>query len=314
MKLESYFKLDDSELVDRIERAKSEKNAVILAHNYQRIEVQEIADFIGDSLGLSKEAAQTDAELIVFCGVGFMAETAKILSPDKKVVIPDKHAVCPMAKMVDDLSLSDKKKELPEALVVTYVNSSAAVKAESDVCCTSANAVEIVNALKGDRILFVPDKNLARYVAEKSGADVIPWEGYCYVHDNFTVDDVMFLKGRFPRAKLVVHPECRKEVIELADEVASTSGMSNYVRKLSDRELRDGVILGTEEGMARRLQKDFPDAVIIPLREDGICEGMKLITLEKVAWSIENEQYEVDVPEQVRVKAKKALDRMLELG
>jgi len=314
MELEDYFRLGKEELVDRIRKAKSEKNAVILAHNYQRIEVQEIADFIGDSLGLSKEAARTDADLIVFCGVDFMAETAKILSPDKKVIIPDRRAICPMAKMVDEWSLSRRREELPGALVVTYVNSSAAVKAESDVCCTSANAVEVVSALKGKRILFVPDRNLARYAAEKSGADVIPWDGYCYVHENFTADDVTSLRERFPKAKFVAHPECRKEVIDLADEVASTSGMMRYVSGLGDKELEEGVIVGTEEGLARRLQKEFPDALILPLREDAICSNMKLITLEKVAWSIENEEYEIDIPERVRVRAKKALDRMLELG
>jgi quinolinate synthase len=314
MDLEDYYRLPEGELVRRIQEAKKGKNAVVLVHNYQKMVVQRIADFLGDSLGLSQQAERAEADLIVFCGVRFMAETAKILNPDKKVVMPDVAAGCPMADMTTPEELNRMKAEHPDAVVVAYVNTTAAVKAESDICCTSANAVKVVQSLGRQKVLFVPDQNLANYVADQTGADTIAWPGYCYVHHRFTAQDVEAAKAKYPEAKVIVHPECRREVIALADEVASTSGMARYVDGLSEEALAKGVIIGTEEGLIDQLQRKHRDALLVPLREDAICFNMKLTDLPKVAWSIENERYEISVPEDIRQRAKKALDRMLELA
>lgn len=314
MNLESYARLGPDQLVRRIERAKQDKNAVLLVHNYQKMEVQRIADFVGDSLGLSQQAARTEADLVVFCGVRFMAETAKILNPGKKVVMPDVAAGCPMADMATVEELRKMKAQHPDAVVVAYVNSSAAVKAESDVCCTSANAVKVVRSLGKRKVLFVPDQNLGRYVADQTGADLITWPGYCFVHHRFSARDVEAARAKHPKAKVIVHPECRPEVIALADEVASTSGMVRYVEGLPAQDRTDGVIIGTEEGLVRQLQHKYPDALLVPLREDAVCTNMKLTDLAKVAWSIEQERYEIGVPEDIRRQAKKALDKMLQLA
>lgn len=314
MEWEAYSLLPEDELVQRIQKAKAEKNAVLLVHNYQRMEIQRIADFLGDSLGLSRQATQTKADLIVFCGVDFMAESAKILNPEKTVLLPDKNAGCPMAAMATAEAVRKKKAEHPGAVVVSYVNTTAEVKAESNICCTSANAVNIIRSLGDHKILFVPDRNLANYGADQTGAHIIPWEGYCYVHDRFTVEDVERARAAYPEALFIAHPECRREVLALADHVASTSGMVKWVDAMSEGDARRGVILGTEVGLAHQLQAKYPGRLIVPLREHGICATMKLTNLAKVAWSIENEQYKVVVPEDIRLRAKAALDRMLSVS
>lgn len=311
MKLEAYSLLPEDELVQRIQRAKARKNAVLLVHNYQRMEIQCIADFLGDSLGLSRQATQTEAEVIVFCGVDFMAESAKILNPEKMVLLPDRNAGCPMAAMATAEAVRRRKAEHPDAIVVSYVNTSAEVKAESDICCTSANAVDIIRSLGDRKILFIPDRNLANYCADQTGAHIIPWDGYCYVHDQFRAEDVERARGTHPGALFVAHPECRGEVLALADHVASTSGMVKWVDTMSEVDARRGVILGTEVGLAYQLQRKYPDRCIVPLKEQGICATMKLTNLAKVAWSIENEMHRIDVPEDIRVRAQAALDRML---
>ena len=314
MELEAYSLLPEDELVRRIQRAKAEKNAVLLVHNYQRMEVQRVADFLGDSLGLSQQATQTQADLIVFCGVDFMAESAKILNPEKTVLLPDKNAGCPMAAMATAEAVRRKKTEYPDAVVVSYVNTSAEVKAESDICCTSANAVKVIRSLGNRTILFVPDRNLANYCADQTGAHIIPWDGYCYVHDRFTVEDVERARAAHPEALFVAHPECRREVLARADHVASTSGMVKWVDALSEADARRGVILGTEVGLVHQLQAKYPNRLIVPLKEQGICATMKLTNLSKVAWSIENGMYTIEVPEDIRLRAKAALDRMLSIS
>ncbi len=298
-----------STLKNKIKKLKKEKNAVILAHNYQLGEVQDIADFCGDSLELSRKAAGTDAGMIVFCGVNFMAETAAILCPDKKVIIPDKNAGCPMAAMAGVEKLKMLKRTYPDAVVVTYVNSTAEVKAQSHICCTSANAVEVVNSRDADEIIFLPDKYLGRYVATKTDKKIIFWEGYCGPHVKILDDDIRELKKDHPRAKVLVHPECTPGVIELADEVLSTSGMRKYAGKSDSKEF----IVGTEIGMIYRLKKDNPKKEFYPASGNAVCMSMKLCTQERVMWSLEHEKTVIKVPEDIRVKAKEAIDRMLEV-
>jgi quinolinate synthase len=297
----------DLPLAERILKLKRERNAVILAHNYQLGEVQDIADFVGDSLGLSQNAAKTEADVIVFCGVHFMAETAAILCPDKTVLLPDEHAGCPMADMLTAEQLRQKKKELPNATVVCYVNSTAEVKAESDICCTSANAVKVVESLDNDEILFVPDQYLGHYVSTRTDKKLNLWPGYCPTHVRILPQDIIRLKQEYPQAKAVVHPECRPDVIAVADEVLSTGGMIRY----AGREDVGEMIVGTELGIIHRLRKENPGKRFIPVSEQAICPNMKLITLEKVLWSLEEMSPEVKVPEAIRLKAKTAVDRML---
>jgi len=297
----------DAELVNKILSLKREKKAVILAHNYQLGEVQDIADFVGDSLGLSQNAATTNARVIVFCGVHFMAETASILCPDKIVLLPDMNAGCPMADMITAKRLRERKKELPNATVVCYINSSAEVKAESDICCTSANAVKVVAGLNRDEIIFVPDQYLGHYVQTKTGKKMHLWPGFCPTHIRIRPEHITQLKQEYPQAKVVVHPECRTEVIALADEVLSTGGMCRYARQEEVTE----VIVGTEIGIIHRLKKENPGKKFIPVSEQAVCPNMKLITQEKVLWSLEAMAPEVRVPEQTRLKAKAAVDRML---
>lgn len=279
-----------------------------MVHNYQPPEVQDIADFLGDSLGLSQKAAQTDAEVIVFCGVHFMAETASILCPNKAVLIPDMNAGCPMADMIDVKRLRNLKKQYPDAVVVAYVNTTAEVKAESDVCCTSANAVKIVNSLPAEKIIFVPDKYLGQYVASQTDKEIIFYEGYCPVHVKILADDILRAKKEHPKAEVLVHPECTPDVIALADKVLSTSGMCNYARKTKSKEM----IVGTEIGIIYRLHKENPGKKFYPASERAMCENMKKNSLEKVLWSLEEMEYEVKVEEKIRQKAKKAIDKMLE--
>jgi quinolinate synthase len=300
----------DAKLIEKILDLKKRRGAVILAHNYQLGEVQDIADFVGDSLDLSQRAAETGADVIVFCGVHFMAETASILCPDKVVLLPDRNAGCPMADMITAKQLWAKKKEHPQAVVVCYINSSAEVKAESDVCCTSANAVRVVEGLDAREILFVPDQYLGHYVSARTGKKMILWPGFCPTHVRIKPERIKELKREYPKAKVVVHPECTPEVIALADEVLSTSGMCRYAQRDEVREM----IVGTEMGIIHRLKKENPGKRFIPISEQAICPNMKLITLEKVLWSLEEMGPEVKVPEGIRLKAKAAVDKMLKIG
>jgi quinolinate synthase len=304
--------MDDlnSDLIKKIMDLKSKKKAIILAHNYQLGEVQDIADFVGDSLELSQKAAKTDSEVIVFCGVHFMAETASITCPDKTVLLPDLNAGCPMANMITAPQLIGEKKELPDAAVVCYINSSAAVKAESDVCCTSANAIRIVQNIDSPEILFVPDQYLGHYVSTQTSKKMHFWPGYCPTHARIRPEDILRAKKEHPQAKVVVHPECRPETIAVADEVLSTGGIMRFAQSTAARE----IIVGTEVGIIYRLKKENPDKVFIPASEQAVCPRMKLITLEKILWSLEEMAPEVKVPEPIRVKALKAVERMLEMS
>lgn len=298
----------DNRIIEKINRLKEIRQAVILAHNYQPPEIQDIADFTGDSLGLSIKAAETDAEVIVFCGVKFMAETAAILSPQKTVLLPDKLADCPMADMITADQLRHLKQQHPDALVVCYVNSTAEVKAESDYCCTSANAVELVESLPADkRVIFVPDQHLGRFVAERTARDFIFWPGYCTTHVVITEDEIKQLKQTHPDAIVLAHPECSEPVKDLADQLLSTSQMLKTVEKSNNGKF----IIATETGIIHALKKKNPNAQFIPASKRAICPNMKRITLEKVLWSLEDMQYKVTVPEQIRVKARQALDRMV---
>jgi quinolinate synthase len=300
----------DAELTKEILELKQKRGAVILAHNYQRGEVQDIADFVGDSLELSQNAAKTSAVVIVFCGVHFMAETASILCPDKVVLLPDMNAGCPMADMITAEGLKRRKGELPGAAVVCYINSSAEVKAESDVCCTSANAVRVIESLDAREILFVPDQYLGHYISTKTGKKMILWPGFCPTHLRIQPEDLTRLKQEYPQARVVVHPECRPEVINLADEVLSTGGICRY----AGREDITQMIVGTEIGIIHRLRKENPGKQFISASEQAICPRMKLITLEKILWSLEEMTPRVKVPEEIRLKAKLAVDKMLEIG
>lgn len=300
-------------IVDKIKMLKKEKNAVILAHNYQLPEVQDIADFVGDSLGLSIEAARTDAAIIVFCGVHFMAETAKILSPQKIVLLPDKNAGCPMADMIDAEGLKSLQTKHPDAVTVCYVNTTAAVKALCDYCCTSANALKIVQNIllnhKDKEIIFVPDQYLAQNVAAQVKHNFIIWEGYCPVHAEISLENIMQAKELHPKAKVIVHPECRPEVTALADVVTSTEGMSKYIKNSPEKEF----IIGTEIGIIHRMKKENPDKIFYPVTEKAVCPNMKKITLEKILWSLEDLSYEITVPPDIMEKARLSIERMLQV-
>jgi quinolinate synthase len=297
-----------AELLEKIQRLRQQRKAVILVHNYQPGEVQDIADFVGDSLRLSREAAQTDAETIVFCGVHFMAETAAILSPEKTILLPEKHAGCPMADMITAEQLQQLKDKHPDALVVSYVNTTAEVKALSDYCCTSGNAVELVSSLGADKeIIFVPDKYLGQHVIDKTGRDMILWPGYCPTHVIISADDIEKAKQEHPDAVVMAHPECTEDVRGRADELLSTSGMLNFARKSEAK----GFIVATETGIIYTLKKQNPDKEFYCATDNAICPNMKKITLEKVAWALEDMEYKITVPEDISSKAKAALDRML---
>ena len=294
-------------LSDEILRLKEEKNAVILAHNYQPPEIQDVADLLGDSLELSRAATRETADLIVFCGVDFMAQTAAILSPDKRVILPEAGACCPMAQMITARDLKRFREDDPQAAIVCYVNSSAEVKAESDICCTSANGIEVVSSLSEDRVLFVPDRNLGRYVARFTDKEIIPWDGYCYVHDRYTTDDVRRAKALHPDAELLVHPECRPEVIDLADGVYSTSGIARQAKESPARKF----IIGTEVGMNYRLYRENPGKEFYPLSEGAVCADMKKTTLEKVHSALLTLEPRVVVPQETADRARGAIERML---
>jgi len=300
----------DERLLARISELKSERNAVILAHNYQPGEIQDLADFCGDSLGLSIQASNTDADVIVFCGVQFMAETAAILSPKKTVLLPEKHAGCPLADMITAEQLRQLKKEHQDALVVCYVNSSAEVKAESDYCCTSANAVEVVESLPENKeIIFVPDQHLGRFAQEKTGRELILWPGYCATHVVITEDDIRAAKQKYPDAVVMIHPECSEPVKDIADQILSTGQMLKFV----DTSNAKRFIVGTETGIIHALKKQNSRAEYFAASDLAICPNMKKITLDKVLWALEDLQYKVTVPEPVRSKAKRSLERMVEI-
>jgi quinolinate synthase len=324
---------DSRALQSEILRLKQEKNAIILAHNYQRDDVQDIADYVGDSLELSRTAATIDCSVIVFCGVHFMAESASILSPDKTVLLPEAEAGCPMAEMIQvdsprpfrssfpgfsnppayvfplEFSLRDIKRQYPGVPVVAYVNTTAAVKAESDICCTSANVVKIVESLPGDSVICIPDKNLSMWAARNTGKKIIAWDGYCNIHERVTPEDVRRAKAEHPGALVVAHPECRIDVLEMADQVTSTSGMLRFARASAAKEF----IIGTETGLLHRLTKENPDKFFYPLRKDMICPNMKKTTLQSVIRAFRENRHIIKVPEYIRVPARRALDRMLEI-
>ncbi len=296
---------------DKIEQLKKEKNAVILAHNYEPPEIQEIADMCGDSLELSIKAAKTSADIIVFCGVSFMAETAAILSPDKTVLLPRLDAGCPMADMITPDSLKAKLNDLPNNIpVVSYVNTTAAVKALSTICCTSANAIEVVNSLNVAEILMTPDKNLAKYTEKNTDVKIHFWEGYCPIHNNLTAGDITGAKEKHPDAVIIAHPECPSEVLELSDVITSTSGMIKYAKESDKKEF----IIGTEIGLLYPLKKENPDKLFYPASEKMMCPDMKKITLEDVVNSLETINGQVSVPESIRIPALSAVQKMLDLS
>lgn len=297
------------EVSNKVRELKKERNAIILAHNYQIGEVQDVADYIGDSLGLSQKAAQVEEKLIVFCGVHFMAETAAILSPDKTILMPDINAGCPMADMITALELKEWKKNYPGSKVVCYVNTTAEVKAECDICCTSSNAVKVVNSLDVDEILFVPDKNLAAYAARHTRKKIIPWDGYCYVHNNILARDIKEKRKLHPQAEVWVHPECRPEVIDQADKVLSTGQMVEEARQ-NEKKV---IIIGTETGIIYRLKKENPTTNFYPALDSAYCYNMKKINLLKVLKSLENMTYRVNVPLEISRRARGAIEKMVKL-
>jgi quinolinate synthase len=301
---------DESNLVKKIKQLKEEKNAVILAHNYQRPEVQDAADFVGDSLGLAQKASQTDADVIIFCGVDFMAESAKILNPDKIVVHPDIKAQCPMAAMVDVESLSWVQDDNPQAITVAYVNTTADVKAEVDICCTSSNAVKVVKNVKEKDVIFIPDTNLGFYVKRfVHDKNLILWPGFCPTHHKISKEEILDLKQEHPKVEIIVHPECQPDVIDLADHVFSTEGMINYVAKANSNEF----IIGTEKELCHRLKKENSDKLFYSVKS-AVCPNMKRITLEKVLNSLETLESEIKLSEGIIRKARKPLQRMIDIG
>ena len=300
---------NDAGITEEILRLKAERNAILLVHNYQLPEIQDIADLTGDSLELSRAAATMGGDVIVFCGVDFMAETAAILSPHKIVLLPAEDACCPMAQMIaaDELKLA--KERHPDAAVVCYVNTSAEVKAESDICCTSSNAVKVVNSVPQDEILFVPDRNLGMYAQRFTRKKILPWEGYCIVHDRITPAQVMEAKRFHPEASVLVHPECRPAVIDCADHVASTSGIIKEVCSSGSQEF----IIGTEVGILHRLKKECPGKRCYPLFEGAVCRNMKKTDLAKVRDCLKTLRHRITVPQDVADRARGAIERMLAL-
>jgi quinolinate synthase len=299
-----------AELQDKILQLKKERNAVILAHNYQRPDVQDIADFVGDSLELARQAAGTDADVIAFCGVHFMAETAAILSPDKTVLIPDEGAGCPMANMITAAQLIAKKREMPGVPVVTYINSSAAVKAESDYCCTSSNGVRVVESVPGNDIIFVPDQYLGHFIQQQTGKNMTLWPGYCPTHVKILPEDILKQRELHPDARVVVHPECRPDVVAVADLATSTSGMLRYAQRDDVTEL----IVGTEVDIIHRMKKENPGKRFYPASDKAVCPNMKKITLEKLYFALETMTPVVTVPPDIAARAKAAVDRMVAIS
>ncbi len=298
------------ELTEKILKLKNQRDAVILAHNYQLPEVQDVADFVGDSLGLSIEATRVPAGTIVFCGVNFMAEAAKILNPGKKVLMPDPRAGCPMAGMINAEQLRGLKNANPDAKVVCYVNSTAEVKALSDVCCTSGNAVGIVRSLGDNEIVFVPDQYLGSWVEKQLNKKLILWNGYCNIHNKILPEHVIEKKKRHPKALVMAHPECTQGVADLADIVASTSGMI----KAPSGSAASEFIVATENGILHQLGRLYPDKSFYPAYDDALCPNMKLTTLEKVLWSLEDEKEEIIVPDDIAKAAKRSIEAMIKIG
>jgi quinolinate synthase len=297
-------------LAEEIQKLKKEKNAIILAHNYQMPEVQDIADVVGDSYSLSRHAADTSSDVIVFCGVHFMAESAKILSPDKIVLLPVLDAGCPMADMVTAPRLREMKAKYPDAAVVCYVNSSAEVKAESDICCTSSNALKVVQSLEKKQVIFVPDENLGSYVASKvKDKEVILWKGFCITHKRVKAEEVKKIRQLHPNAKILMHPECEPEVQKLADFLGSTSEIIRHAREIPDRD----IIIGTEEGVIHTLRKQNPDKNFYLLSSGLICTNMKKTRIEDVHNALLNMKHEIHVDEDIRMKALKSLEEMLKI-
>ncbi|MEB3103277.1 quinolinate synthase NadA [Ferviditalea candida] len=296
-------------LKERLLELKKERNAIILAHYYQRDEIQEVADFRGDSFLLAQKAAETDADVIVFCGVHFMGESAKILAPDKTVLIPDERAGCPMADMVNVDGLRELKKRHPNAKVVTYINSSAEIKAETDICCTSSNAIKVIQSLDTDEIIWVPDKNLGQYVQKFTDKKMIIWEGYCNTHDMLTVKDIEEMRSQHPNAEVVVHPECRPEVVAMADFVGSTTAIIDYCKKSDSKEF----IVGTEDGTGYQLELDSPDKKFYFASKYLVCPNMKVNNLKKLVRALETMQPQIYVPPHIADKARASLLRMLEV-
>ena len=302
------FDVNTEKLILLVKELKKQRNAVILVHNYQKPEMYKIADYIGDSLGLSKQAAETDAEVILFCGVKFMAETAKILSPDKTVLLPTLEAGCSLADMATPEQLEKVQKMHPKAAVVSYVNTTAEIKAMSDVCCTSMNAVKIVDSLPNEEIIFLPDKNLGRYVASKTKKKIILWDGYCFVHDKLNAKMLLDLKKKNPNAKIIAHPECKDEILKIADHVCGTGGMAKFA---NSNDAKDFIVV-TECGMTEKLREDVPNKNFYSFC--NICPYMKSITMPLVVQSLIHNQHEITLPQDIIVKARKALDRMLEFS
>ncbi len=310
LSLKEYSELSHEELIQRIETARKEKNAVILGHNYQRDDIQRICDHLGDSLGLSRIAADTDAEVIIFCGVMFMAETAKILSPSKKVYIPEKGAGCPLAAGANMEDVIELKKKHPDHIVISYVNTTAEVKAVTDICCTSGNALEVVKSVGDAPVIFLPDINLGTWVKETLGKEnMILWEGGCYVHSMIRLEHIENARAKFPEATIMVHPEVPYPITKIADEVGSTSAMFNYIRDNDEH-----VILGTEIGLIERIRREMPEKHVSALKPDAICFNMKQTTLEKLARCLELGFYEVRLDEAIRASAESAIRRMIEIG
>ena len=300
----------DQDIATEIRQLKRQQKAVILAHNYQRAEIQDIADYVGDSLDLAKTATKTNAEVIIFCGVDFMGESAKILNPEKTVIIPDRNAQCPMAAMADPVALKALKKKNPAAAVVSYINTSAQIKALSDICCTSANGVAVIQSLENKEILFVPDANLGAYIKRfVTDKKIEIWPGFCPTHDEIQPNDILTIKNQHPSAEILVHPECRPEVIDIADQVFSTNGMVRYAANSKVNEF----IIGTEIGLCYRLETEFPNKSFYPIPK-AICPNMKKITLNKVLKSLKTLEPQLILPDNLLKKAKKPLQRMMDVG
>ncbi|MCH8003455.1 MAG: quinolinate synthase NadA [Nanoarchaeota archaeon] len=310
MEQQAITKFDEQteKLINLVLELKKQRNAVILVHNYQKPEMYKIGDYVGDSLGLSKQAAETDADVILFCGVKFMAETAKILSPDKTVLLPTLDAGCSLADMATPEKLAEVKKMHPDAAVVSYVNTTADIKAMSDVCCTSMNAVKIVDSLPNEEIIFLPDRNLGRYVASKTKKKIILWDGYCFVHDKLNATMLADLKKKNPNAKIIAHPECKDEILKMADHVCGTGGMAKFA---NSNGAKDFIVI-TECGMTEKLREDVPNKNFYSFC--NICPYMKSITMPLVVQSLIHNQHEITLPQDIIVKARKALDRMLEFN
>ncbi|MCX5782062.1 MAG: quinolinate synthase NadA [Elusimicrobia bacterium] len=294
-------------ITEKILELKAKRNAIILVHNYQLPEVQDIADFLGDSLDLSRKASQTNADVIVFCGVHFMAETASILCPEKTVLLPEIKAGCPMADMIDVKKLNELKRKHPDAVVVCYINTSAEIKAESDICCASSNAVNVVNSIKDKEIIFIPDQNLGKYIEKLTGKKMIFFGGYCPIHIKISAKDILGSKKKYPNAEVLAHPECTEDVLNLADKILSTNGMVRYAKESASKEM----IIATEQGIIYRLKKENPEKNFYPATEKALCKNMKKISLEKILWALEDMKYEIKVPPALQAKAIKSIEKML---